>query len=246
VLADHSVVSAEANGILRRERWAERMSIPAGIGSQLLSGEDAAPGGRGFGDAVTDHRSSWVRTAHWLGSDCYFKTYDYPTRRDRWRGLARTTVPNRSRARREWAALHWLGAHGFAVAPPIALAEARIGPFLRRSVLVTGSYGGPDLRWWLGPESMTEPAEVLHALADLVAALHRQGFHDRNLDPRNVLARRDAAGRLRLTKIDSPRFVLARPGSRHARRLVSADLARLDLGLRELGFTLPGSPGIRS
>lgn len=231
-------MSAEANGILRGLRLVERAPQVPIDGAGLLSGTAEAPGGRAFGESITDHRSSWVRRGSWLGRDCYFKTYDYPTRADRTRGLLRTTAFARSRARREWDALHWLGERGFAVAAPLALAEARVGPFLRRAVLVTGDYGGPDLRRWLAQTDGPERVEVLQALGTFVAALHAAGFHDRNLDPRNLLARRESDGTLTVTKIDSPRFVLAPPGSRRAQRLAAEDIARLRRGLLELGATL--------
>jgi hypothetical protein len=235
VLADHNLVSADANGILGGLRWVERASDLGSLGADLLSGRDDAPGGRAFGETVTDHRSSWVRAAEWSGRPCYFKTYDYPSREDRLRGLGRTTALAPSRARREWAAIRWLATHGFATVTPLGVVEARPGLFLRRAVIATTAYGGPDLRWWLGPDGEAEPDEVLDALRGFVEALHGAGFHDRNLDPRNVLARRDDRGRLVLTKIDSPRFVLARPGSRRSQRLAALDRERLHRGLHELG-----------
>ncbi|MDA0932864.1 MAG: hypothetical protein O3C51_05340 [Planctomycetota bacterium] len=231
-------MSAEANGILRGLRWVERDPEVPIDGCGLLTGTAEAPGGRAFGATITDHRSSWVRRGTWLGRHCYFKTYDYPTRSDRTRGLLRTTAFARSRAQREWDALRWLGARGFAVAAPLALAEARVGPFLRRAVLVTRDFGGPDLRSWLAASDGPERTEVLEALASFITALHSAGFHDRNLDPRNLLARREADGTLVITKIDSPRFVLAPPGSRRARRLEAEDMARLQRGLRELDAEL--------
>lgn len=234
-------MSAEANGILRGLRWVERGSIGPGDVEDLLRGGLTDPGGRSFGTSVTDHRSSWVRFANWAGEDCYFKTYDYPTWADRWRGALRTTALAPSRAKREWDALSWLEAHGFAVAQPLGLVEARRGPFLRRAVLITRAYGGQDLRWWLGPAGAASPGEILEALATFVSALHRSGFHDRNLDPRNILARRSDQGDLVLTKIDSPRFVLASPGTRRAQRLAEADRTRLGRGLEALGFDLPGA-----
>ena len=55
---------------------------------------------RDLGEPITTARSSWVRRTMIGPETFYVKTYDYPTARDRHRGLGRTTALARSRARR--------------------------------------------------------------------------------------------------------------------------------------------------
>ncbi|MHC4853331.1 MAG: hypothetical protein ACYTF5_15055, partial [Planctomycetota bacterium] len=68
---------------------------------------------RALGEVVTDHPTTWVRRARIDTVDVYIKTYDYPTWRDRGRGLGRNTALAPSRPAREHAALKWLQSHGF-------------------------------------------------------------------------------------------------------------------------------------
>ena len=168
---------------------------------------------RSLGEPVTDRRSSWVRRWKTGTNDYYIKTYDYPTWRDRSRGLGRTTLLARSRAAREAAALRWLRAHRFGGPEVCAVAEARTLGILTRAVLVTEAWPGQDLTRVAPGLDERERRGLQAAVVAFVRALHQAGFRDRNLDLRNLLARGgDSVRGWELAKIDSPRFRLTRPG----------------------------------
>ncbi len=176
---------------------------------------------RDIGTSVTNHRSSWVRRLEIGGIDVFIKTYDYPTGRDRRRGLGRNTAFARSRAAREATALDWLRQNGFDAPRPLLVAESRGWFFLRRAVLVTAAWPGRRLDHLL-PELAAEASrELITALHSSVETLHRTGFRHRNLDLRNILARSDDHG-WQLGFLDAPRFRLRRQG------LIDDRLARLD------------------
>ncbi len=189
---------------------------------------------RDLGAAVTDRPTSWVRRISVCGTDVYIKTYDYPTVRDRRRGIGRTTFLARSRAAREADALGWLRAHGFAAPLAWAVVESRRYGWLRRAVLVTEAWPGRPIDQLLGETTdRAERQRLVESVAAFAARLHAAGFRDRNLDLRNLLARPIADG-FEIAKIDSPRFRLVRPG-RPDDRLARADRARLTASLRAAG-----------
>ena len=171
---------------------------------------------RDLGEAVTDHRSSWVRKVACGNLSVFVKTYAYSTWRDRWRGIARTTLFARSRAAREYDALRWLATTGFAGPRPLAVFEQRRAGWLCVAVLVTQAWPGMagNLDELLPRLTPSEQGRCLEALDRLVERLHAAGFRDRNFDLRNVLARQHADGTFELAKIDSPKFALVRPGNR--------------------------------
>ena len=172
------------------------------------------------------HRSSWVTRVETSLGPAYAKTYDYPSWSDRVRNWCRWTAPWRaSRARREWRALHWLRAHGFAAPSPIACWEWRTAGFLRRATLLTAAFDGERADDLLARLDRDARQRVADAIRDTVRALHRSGFRDRNLDLRNLLVRMDGE-RFEVAKIDSPRHVLRRPGGDDD-ALARADWARL-------------------
>lgn len=166
---------------------------------------------RGLGGVITDQPSTWVRHARIASTDCYVKTYDYPTWRDRARGLGRNTALARSRPARELAALKWLRAHGFEAPAGLAVVEARQLGFLRRATLVTAAWPGRPLDQLLPELSDDDRHVLLGELRHLVERLHGAGFRDGNLDLRNLLARRNL-GSWEIAKIDSPRFRLVAAG----------------------------------
>lgn len=180
-------------------------------------------GRRDCGDTVTEHRSSWVRRLRTEAGDFHVKTYDYPTWRDRWRGVWRWTGPFvRSRAAREFDALVWLRRHSPDAVEPVAAFEDRRHGLLRRAVLVTRTFAGERLDRLL--QAAEDRAALAAALARFVTEVHDRGFRDGNLDLRNLLGRRADDGTWRIAKIDSPRYRLAgRPGDARA----AADWARL-------------------
>ncbi|MBK8976432.1 MAG: hypothetical protein IPM29_10945 [Planctomycetes bacterium] len=222
-----------ADEILSYGRW---IRAGAGLGALAADGVRPAPealSDPALGTPIATAPTTWTRRLEAGGRTVYLKTYDYPSARDRLRGALRTTWLAPSRAAREWDALCWLRAHGFDSAEPLGVGEwrGRAG-WLRRALLVTAAWPGEPLTTVLPGLPAEERAELLVALDRWVTALHAAGFRDRNLDPRNILVRRDAE-RLRFAKIDSPRHRLRGAGSR-CDRLVRADRDRLARGLREL------------
>lgn len=164
------------------------------------------------GEVVTDQPTTWVRRARIGTEDCYIKTYDYPTWRDRGRGLGRNTALAPSRPAREQAALKWLGSHGFGGPAALAVVETRRFGFLRRATLVTAAWPGRPLDRLLPALPGADRAALLVELDRFVHRLHQAGFRDGNLDLRNLLARQDLGG-WEIAKIDSPRFRLVPPGN---------------------------------
>ena len=204
--------------------WIHRAPPLAGIDPIELTARD-------WGETVVRARSSWTRRGIIGRSQSYVKTYDYPSRRDRRRGWLRTTWLARSRAAREAAAIAWLLDHGFAAPTLLGVVEWRLrSGVLRRAAIITEAWDGEPLeRLW--PRLAPQPRTALRAgLEAWVERLHRAGFRDRNLDPRNILVRFDADGAPTFCKLDSPRYRLNAPGERDD-RLARADRERLRRGL---------------
>lgn len=184
-------------------------------------------GARCHGDIVTDQRSSWVRRIATTAGTAYIKTYRYGSWSDRTRNLAKWTAPLRaSRAAREAAALEWLARHALQPALALACFEWRRFGFVERATLVTREAPGIAADRALQTATPDARRALLAAIDEFVARLHEHGFFDGNLDLRNLIVR-DAEHGPVLAKIDSPRFRIARPTSRTARRLQSRDRARL-------------------
>ena len=201
----------------------------AGLGSleQLAS--------RDLGEPITDCRSSWVRLRCIDSTNFYIKTYAYSTIRDRWRGMLRNTFLAPSRARREWQALSWLRAHGFAAPEPLAVLEKRSRGWLHRAVLVTRAWPGHPAHRLLARLGSVDRKALAGVIHRYVSDLHAAGYRDGNMDLRNVLARRTDSGTWEVAKIDSPRFRVTAPGPRRD-RAVRRDLARLACSLRAIGL----------
>ena len=190
----------------------------------------ARRGDRGAGEPVTAHRTTWVQRLRCDAGVFYLKTYEYAT----WGArigqlLRRPSSVLEGRAAHEYRALQWLGEHGFAAPDPIAHGAWRSGGLLRRGLLLSRELPGErvdDLVRTLPGPALTALAA---ALGRFVARLHHAGFRDRNLDARNLLAQRPTnatATDWTIGKLDSPRFVLRRPGPA-ADALAAADWARL-------------------
>lgn len=193
-------------------------------------------GERGCGRPVTDHRSTWVRVITSASQEYYVKTYDYPTTADQWRGALRNTGPwNRSRAAREFDAMAWMRLHAVPSATPVGVLEARRFGFLRRAILLTEGFVGASVASLLPELASTDREALGTAIGALVGRLHALGFRDRNLDTRNLLATRNGNGPWCVVKIDSPRFVLRRPGAADD-ALAAADWARLLPQLEPFGI----------
>jgi hypothetical protein len=205
---------------------------------------------RNFGEPITDRRTSWVRRRRDAAGDFFIKTYDYPGIAAPLAGWLRNTGPFRpSRPSREAAALNWLAAQDIPATRAVAVLEWRSFGCLRRATLVTEAWSDQSLDCLLPRLSPAERTVLAAELRAFVDRLHRLGFRDRNLDLRNLLARRRPDGTFELTKIDSPRFLLVRPGAR-GDRLVAAVWARLRPQLAAFGLataaTGPADPSGRA
>jgi len=175
---------------------------------------------------VTDHRSSFVRRVATPRGDVFAKTYIYATWGERLRCAWRWTGPfRRSRASREFDALHWMHQHGLPAPEPIAVLESRRMGFLGTATLVTARFDGEPTCTLFPALSPTDQHRLAAAIGRLVARLHDLGFRDGNLDLRNLLARRTGDDFV-VAKIDSPRHRLVPPG-RRADRYTAADWRRL-------------------
>jgi len=200
-------------------------------------------GERTLGDAVTDHRTSWVRRLTIDTTTYYVKTYDYESFADAVRAWHRNTGPLcRSRAAAESDALDWMRQHDLPAPQPVGVLEHRRFGLLRRAVLITEAFAGTAADVLMQQLSGAERGKLAAAIATLVAKLHRLGFRDRNLDLRNLIARAEPPGESGesgdwlVGKIDSPRHRLRRPG-RTDDALARADWARLMGQLAPFGIT---------
>jgi len=201
---------------------------------EVLPGE-AELASRSLGSAITDHRSSFVRRLSTTSGDVYIKTYEYATWVSRLRSAVRRTGPGtRSRATREFDALQWLRARGLPGPEPLVVLEVRRLGFLVRATLVTTAFAGEPTDQLLQRLALADREQLAAAIGRFVRKLHGLGFRDRNLDLRNLLAHRVAAG-WSIAKIDSPRHVLKAPGS-GLDALARADWARLLPQLERFGL----------
>lgn len=182
---------------------------------------------RELGEAVTDHRSSWVRRLSTPIGDIFLKTYEYKSWASRFRDFGKRTGPwGAPRTRREFDALQWMWQHGLpAPLPLVALVWRQLG-FVRRTTLITAAFPGQAASTLLPTLGAAERMEVGRAIGTLLGRLHALGFRDRNVDLRNLLVAREANG-WQVAKIDSPRFRLVAPGFRDD-PLARADWRRLE------------------
>lgn len=215
--------------------WPERAAA--------LPGEDQL-WSRGVGEVVTDHRTSWVRRVPTPAGPLFVKTYEYATWRSRLRDFGKRTGPfGAPRTVREFDALTWLRAQGFAAPTALAALVWRRWGFVVRTTLVTEAFPGTAASELLPTLSAVERIEVAGALARFVQQLHARGFRDRNLDLRNLLVRRADDGWL-VAKIDSPRFVVRRPGAA-TDAMARADWRRLLPQLAAFGLDAIASEAAR-
>jgi hypothetical protein len=132
---------------------------------------------------------------------------------------------------------------GLPAPEPLAVGEVRRFGLLHRAILVTAAWPGDTVESLLRQDLPDRDRDALiEAVRRFVERLHELGFRDRNLDLRNLLARRDPAGVFEIAKLDSPRHRIVRAGRRDD-RLASEDRERLGASFRSLGLELPaGSP----
>ena len=185
---------------------------------------------RSAGTPVVDQRSSWVRRHRTSAGEFYVKVYQYDSWGNRLRNWGKWTAPWRpSRAQRECAAFAWLAANGFSSPAHFACFERRQAGFLACAAVATSSIPGISADRLLADSGPDQRARTARDIGAFVRRLHRAGFRDRNLDLRNLIVDGD-----RITKIDSPRHRIVRPGRRDD-ALARADWARLLPQLEKFG-----------
>lgn len=168
----------------------------------------------------------------------YCKTYTYPTPRDRWKGVGRTTVFAPSRAQREWNSLRILRDLGFSAPEPLALSEVRAHGVLLECQLITRAIEpATTLDALLCDLARKERAILVEAFGRFVGQLHRSGFVTGAFRLRNVLARQDS-GAWGFSLLDLPK---ARLVHRIRRRLALRDLTDLWTSARRI---LPPRDGL--
>ncbi len=129
------------------------------------------------------------------------KRYWYPTARDRWRGLLRTTWLAPSRVEREAESLEQLASAGLQPRLFLAFGERRALGVLHDSFLITRELDARPLDEVMRLErDAASRAATLRSLGTFVGRLHARGFVDRDLHLRNLLVGRDLA----IAKVDSP------------------------------------------
>ncbi|MHC4822896.1 MAG: lipopolysaccharide kinase InaA family protein [Planctomycetota bacterium] len=156
------------------------------------------------------------------GTPLFFKQYRIPGTRLLFSGAAR------SRAMREYQALLAMDLEDLPVAAPAWFADARIGPFLKYSVLVTRSLGEVvPLSDWIR-DMQTPAAEhlaVCTSLGSLARRLHDLGFGHFRMQAKNFMVRTED-GEHSLHMIDVPYACRwNRAASAAVRRLDLEDLA---------------------
>lgn len=121
------------------------------------------------------------------GMEVVEKTYSFPTRKDRLRGMLRGTWIGRNKARREFANLRYLMDAGIPVVEPLAWTVERNGWGLVTCCrLVTRAYAALDLARTLQQE--LEVADgVWEAVGRSLRAMHAAGIWHRGASARNLL-----------------------------------------------------------
>jgi tRNA A-37 threonylcarbamoyl transferase component Bud32 len=177
------------------------------------------------GEALAQHRTGDVLLVRAGPIPVVRKRYVYPTARDHFRGVFRTTLLARSRVRREFDTLNRLADLGLNPELAVATLEIRRCGVLLDSYLVTRHWPAPDLAW-IWEHAVDRRESIARALGAFLRRLHQHGYVDRDCHLRNLLCdERD-----HLVKIDCPRGSFH--GQRRARRLGERDLRDLATDLR--------------
>jgi hypothetical protein len=207
--------------------WVRGSGSDQSLADRLASIAPEGPVPGPHASLVKAARSSWVHRLE-AGPDIYyFKTYAY--------AMPRTLLSSRARAVREYEACVWLRRNGFEAPRPVAAGERRAMLLIRRCALITAAWSGDSLALLLPTLAQSERDHLAKSLIDLVRAWHRLGYRDRNLDLRNLLARRRGPD-WHVAKLDSPRWCLVPFGTVND-RLATADWLRLLPQLHEAGVS---------
>lgn len=218
-----------------------RVVLPAPLATALGTGGDGAA--RNTADAIDALEPTQILTRSRTTETAVVvlpgiprairKRWWWPRRRDRAKGVFRTTFAATSPARREYDALLRLRSlPGGPFAPaPIGYVETRTaGVLIACALLLDEVPGAIDLARWLRDERDARlRRDVLLDLARRTRSMHDAGIVDREMHPRNVLVE---PGAVRTWKIDVPKQRAGRgPASRAG---AVDDLACLDVGLFRL------------
>ncbi|MCP4248427.1 MAG: hypothetical protein GY778_15375 [bacterium] len=130
----------------------------------------------------------------------------------------------RSTAGAEWSRMQALAAAGIAAVEPVALGEEMIGPWERRSAVVSAAVPGDSLerRAQRAPDRVSRG--MVNGLARFVARFHGAGFVHRDLYLSHIFVD-DRDGQPQFRLIDLARVVAPR---HRRRRWIVKDLAALD------------------
>lgn len=173
-------------------RWSEALAAPEWAASSRILKEDG---------------ESWVRRASLAGRDVLVKCRPARGAGERFKRLLRST-----RGDRHWRGASWLMKHGFATAPPLALADALVDG-IPCELLVTQYIHARSVLDHLAAHDLTvrEEHAVARALAHLVVEMANKGKYNRDGKPSNLLVVRDPAGNVRIATIDTVAIRPARP-----------------------------------
>lgn len=148
--------------------------------------------------------AAWSRTTDTLrvsgdgnGPGFYLKRYHYPRWRNRLRGALRGTFFGLHRGQREQRLLSTMRSLGIPAVRPVACGARRIAHFVRSCFLITEEVPGACNLTSLAQQvdagqRVLPPGQrrrLVHALAQQVAHMHRQGFPHGQLFWRNILVR---------------------------------------------------------
>lgn len=121
------------------------------------------------------------------GAEVVVKTYAFPTRWDRLRGMLRGTWIGRNKARREFANLKYQKDAGIPVVEPLEwTVERDAWGFVTRCQLVTRAYAALDLARTV-QQGLAVREPVWEAVGRSLCAMHAAGIWHRGASARNIL-----------------------------------------------------------
>ena len=156
----------------------------------------------------------------------YLKRFQFPPWRRQWQrwGEGHGVL---STAGVEWSNARWLAQAGVAAVEAIAFGQDMVGPWERRSFVMTREVAGESLERWLpvhlppieGETDLPRRRRLLEKVADLAAGLHAAGFVHRDLYLSHIFIEGDGLRLIDLQRVFWPRW--------RRRRWVIKDLAAL-------------------
>ncbi|MHC4379568.1 MAG: lipopolysaccharide kinase InaA family protein [Planctomycetota bacterium] len=129
-----------------------------------------------------------VRRRREDGVEVVEKTYSFPTRKDRIRGMLRGTWVGRNKARREYANLKFLEQAGIPVVEALEWKVERNGwGFVTWCRLSTRAYDAMDLARTIRGQSEDVAEAVWEGVGSSLRAMHDAGIWHRGASARNIL-----------------------------------------------------------